>query len=83
VDSVPHHDSEVGEDGGAEVASGVQSLGIHFAFKVAKIAYLTGKVDSIPHHDIVVVEDGRGKKKVLMYRPLGFTLLSRLPRSPT
>ncbi len=35
VDSVPHHDGVVGEDGRGEVGSGVQSLGIHLDFEAA------------------------------------------------
>jgi hypothetical protein len=69
VDIVPQHDGVVGEDGGGEVVSGVQSLGIHFAFKVAQTACLTGKVDIIPHHDGAVGEDGRGRSGVQCTAP--------------
>ncbi len=61
MDSIPHHDGVVGEDGGGEVGSDVQSLGIHLAFQDVQTAYLTGRVDSIPHHDGVVGEDGGGE----------------------
>ncbi len=61
MDSVPHQDAVVGEAGGGEVGSSVQSLGIHLAFQDVQTAYLTGKVDSIPHHDGVVGEDGGGE----------------------